>query len=388
MAKLQLTAEESQPVINVFVTEAVLKMRSQARQLGITDCTHLLCWRPLQAAGAFQTTIISAPASASSLSYTSQVYSDTITITAGGSSNFSSIRGGSSSNGTTSSSSSSGNSRIGAQPSILSRRPDSLTFESNTQSSNSSSLSQSISTGVRSEHTSSSRGGSYDTRSSNSSVILRLGVPQSPERSGGERLEASSLRHPGGDSSRVLETHQQSSNQQPGPGRETDNFYTETGSSGTLSSNIGSTGQTNALNYMLRTHINDALNCCEPVNRSLIDLNPPAVQQSRALGQAAAVPPPTALASAASLLTAPLPGPCSLHDPKLGRVGHPPSDALGPLPSAQGPTLCTVGHHPVELLSPPLPLPLPLLALPNLSFVPHGLPPVSFPDCPNQSYFY
>ena len=33
-------------------------------------------------------------------------------------------------------------------------------------------------------------------------------VPQSPEQSGGEPSKASSVRHPGGDSSRVLETHQ------------------------------------------------------------------------------------------------------------------------------------------------------------------------------------
>ena len=155
---------------------------------------------------------------------------------------------------------------------------------------------------------------------------------------------------------------------------------------------------------MVHIHINS----CEPVNIPPVVHNPPAAQQSHEFGQAAAVPPPTAIASAASLLNAPLPGPCSLLGPTLGRVGHPPTvasgpipsaqgptlgtvghpptDAPGPLPSAQGPTLGTVGHPPVAPLSPPLPLPLPLLALPNLNFVPHGPPQVFFPDRPNLSY--
>ena len=134
----------------------------QARQLGITDYatyfTRLLGSRPPPALGAPLRIIIIAPASASSLSYTSQVYSEqrsettTTSITACGSSNFSSISVGSSSNGATSSSSSSGNSKIGSQPLILSRSHDSSTLESYSPSSNSSSLSQSISIGVRREY--------------------------------------------------------------------------------------------------------------------------------------------------------------------------------------------------------------------------------------------
>ena len=171
-------------------------MVSQALKLGITDyeayCTRLLGWRP-PPTGAPQTTAPIAPGSASALSHASSFYSWTIsessTTTGSGSGNFSISRGSSSrSNGT-----SSGNISMRLTvPLIPSRFPDGSNAESYTLASYPSNLSLSVSPRTRSEFT--SGGGSYDSRSSNSSVSGRQGLPQSPARSGGERSESVNVR--------------------------------------------------------------------------------------------------------------------------------------------------------------------------------------------------
>ena len=178
------------------VVEAVWEMVSQALQLGITDyeayCTRLLGSRP-PPTGAPQTTAATiAPGSASALSHTSSFYSWTIsessTTNGSGRGNFS-ISGGSSSR---SNGSSSGNISMLLTASLIpSRFPDGSNAESYTLASDPSNLSLSVSPGTRSEFT--SGGGSYDSRSSNSSVSGRQGL-QSPARSGGERSESGNVR--------------------------------------------------------------------------------------------------------------------------------------------------------------------------------------------------
>ena len=178
-------------------------------------------------------------------------------------------------------------------------------------------------------------------------------------------------------------------------------------------------GHTTKLVNMLRIPIMAALNVCEAVCAPFIS-NTPAAQQSLERRQADAVPPPTALASAANLLNARLPGPFALN-PVLGSEEHPPPDAPGiflpfqgqanagrvgnpPIapPPAQPPAPFApvfaihdpfaLGPMPFPLPLPfpalvplplPLPAPIPDLAAPNLNAIPHGPPATFFTELPN-----